>query len=220
MVTRKKTLVRTLVVALVVLAAALMTTAVLAAPGPTGSMHVSGCSVYYDVTVSPMGTPEWVSLWEYDNGNYNGLQLWDAHTFPGPGTYDISGKFFVGEGSDGEKLELWYYDYNYNWTLLDSLTFHCNGEEATNWNFSVEGMGDAASYSYNGTPACGVFDVLGWGAKTVDLNDYANCTGDVMVMCLDGEGNWTDVNVSNFTQEGTVVQWTSSQDGTCAFFEK
>jgi hypothetical protein len=39
-------------------------------------------------------------------------------------------------------------------------------------------------------------------------------------MCLDGDGNWTDGNVHNFAQDGTVVTFMSSQHGTCAFFEK
>jgi hypothetical protein len=90
----------------------------------------------------------------------------------------------------------------------------------TYWVFSVADMGDTSDYVSDGVQACGVFDVLGHGEKTVDLTAYPNCEGDVSVMCLDGEGNWTDSTVHDLTQDGTIVQWTSGQEGTCAFFEK
>lgn len=67
---------------------------------------------------------------------------------------------------------------------------------------------------------CGVFDVQGWGDKITTLADFPACSGPVTVMCLDGEGNWTDSTIHNLEQDGDVVTFTSGQDGTCGFFEQ
>jgi hypothetical protein len=91
-------------------------------------------------------------------------------------------------------------------------------DEDTGWTYSVDNLGDTTNYVNDGVEACGVFDVVSFGVKTVEMSEYPDCTGDVMVLCLDGEGNWTGENISNFSQAGGVVQFTSGQFGTCAFF--
>ena len=122
-------------------------------------------------------------------------------------------------------MKVWYGQRDASGTPDIVVTDGCKGVAGepvvhTYWVFSVADQGDTSAYVYDGVEACGVFDVLSFGIKTVDLLDYPNCEGHVMVMCLDGEGNWTDTNVVDFTQVGTVVQWTSTQHGTCAFFEE
>jgi hypothetical protein len=218
----RRTLTRVVVLSLVVLLA--LTLVVSASAGgpvaPTGSMHRSGCSIYYTATVTVDSGPIYIYL--HDHGNTCGdVYINDQFTVPGPGTYTVSGKFRLGSKYSGERFDLAanYLYCGWQWVTLDTITYSCPpGAEIPTWYFSVQGMDSTTSYSYNGIPACGVFDVLGHGIKTVDLLDYPNCEGNVMVMCLDGEGNWTDTNVVDFTQVGTVVQWTSTQHGTCAFF--
>ena len=216
----RRMLTRAVVVGLMMLLVLILAVAASAngPPPPTGSAHISGCSVYYDVTnLAPDGN-QFIELWSHNGENWSFIGQ-DYYPYPGPGPWNETGKFWVGSKHNGESLELWHWDSS--WTLLDTFKFSCiPGAEIPDWYFSVEDLGSTAGYSDGGVQPCGVFDVQGWGAKTVDLTAYPACTGEVTVMCLNSEGNWTDANVSNLTQDGTVVQWTSSQDGTCAFFEK
>lgn len=71
-----------------------------------------------------------------------------------------------------------------------------------------------------GQTPCGVFDVNGWGTKYIGLADFPACSAPVTVLCLNADGQWTADNVKdvNYHPYGEV-DFTSSQDGHCAFFE-
>jgi len=174
----------------------------------------SGCSIKY--------TAEWGAgsdetsveghVVGYVNGVKRGEKWFDLPDWPTP--YSTwNGRIWIGH-SEWDSVEFY----------INSARVHldrnCTTGEPQDWWFSVQDLGSTSQYVSDGSQACGVFDVQGWGAKTVDLTSYPNCTGEVSVVCLDGEGAWTDTNVHNFSQEGSVVQWFSSQEGTCAFFEK
>jgi hypothetical protein len=131
-----------------------------------------------------------------------------------PGT--VSGKVFIGHVTY-EKIAV-EVNSAYFYTKYDNDACDTSGPQ--NWWFSVQDLGSTGQYASDGSQACGVFDVQGWGAKTVDLTAYPNCSGEVSVMCLDGEGNWTDSTIHNLAQDGTVVTFLSGQHGTCGFFEK
>lgn len=208
--------------------------AALALTDASGSVWARGCSIRYEVTVTT-----------FDRRFFDGFRVglttdrtpefgdgdWDeyTHIFVRPadgGTYTVSGSFFI-EPDDREKpIHVFVGDglpqigfplYRY----IDTIDMSdCKGDEDPEWWFSVEDMGATDSYSYQGSLACGVFDVQGWGAKTVDLAAYPDCEGEVAVLCLDGDGQWTDGNITNLVQDGSVVTFMSSQHGTCAFFEQ
>jgi hypothetical protein len=70
-----------------------------------------------------------------------------------------------------------------------------------------------------GALPCGVFDVNGWGKKYVGMADFPACVAPVEVMCLNGDREWTADNVSSVIYHGDYeVDFTSAQDGVCAFF--
>ena len=200
----------------------------------SGEVWASGCTIKYEVTVTT-----------FDRRFFDGFRVgltndrtpefrdgdWDEYTHiivrpADGGTYTVSGSFFI-ETDDREKpIHLFVADGLPQigfpvYRFIDTIDMSdCKGDEAPEWWFSVEDMGTTDNYSNDGNPACGVFDVQGWGAKTVDLAAYPTCEGAVSVLCLDGEGQWTGDTISNFVQDGTVVTFMSSQHGTCAFFEQ
>lgn len=152
----------------------------------------------------------------YANGNKKGTESVNIADFQ-PDFSTWKGWVYVGH-SEWDTVDL-----HVNDVVVTDIPYHCRAgypQFMQTWWFSVQDLGSTSQYVSDGSQACGVFDVQGWGAKTVDLTAYPDCSGEVSVMCLDGEGNWTDTNVHNLTQNGTVVQWTSSQEGTCAFFEQ
>jgi hypothetical protein len=84
---------------------------------------------------------------------------------------------------------------------------------------------DAVVAPYFGVPnaagalPCGVFDVNGWGTKYIGMADFPACTAPVEVLCLNGDREWTADNVSGVIyHDDYEVDFTSSQDGVCAFF--
>lgn len=71
----------------------------------------------------------------------------------------------------------------------------------------------------DGELPCGVFDVNGWGNKYVGMANFPACTAPVEVLCLNGDREWTADNVSGVIHHGDYeVDFTSAQDGVCAFF--
>lgn len=220
MLARKK-VVLTVIAVTVALVAVLVATGAAAAATiapPTGILTASGCSLRFNVQNNPYDHAR-IVIKPADSSGFSGDAQYNQvfHFDPSP-----SGRTFI-EPNDRVELKLTLQRANNTglWVLDTIDMSNCETDvETTYWCFSVLDMGDTAPYSSADYAPCGVFDVCSWGAKTVDLTAYPNCEGDVTVMCLDGEGNWTDTNVHNLTQDGTVVQWTSTQDGTCAFFEK
>ncbi len=75
---------------------------------------------------------------------------------------------------------------------------------------------------------CAAFDVQGWGAKWLNLDDFPACNAylpDVTVSCFKDEAGWSDVDVHDLAyhpmeefESGPVLTFTSSQDGVCAIF--
>jgi hypothetical protein len=219
MLARKK-VVLTMLAVTVALVAVLVATGVAVAGGspPTGTLSARGCSLRFEIENNFYPHAR-VVIKPADSFGYSGDAQYNQVFH-----FDLSpsGRTFIEPNDRVElKLTLQRADNTGLW-ILDTIDMSdCETDvETTYWCFSVLDMGDTTPYSSADYAPCGVFDVCSWGAKTVDLTAYPNCSGDVTVMCLDGEGNWTDTNIHNFTQDGTVVQWTSTQDGTCAFFEK
>jgi hypothetical protein len=74
-----------------------------------------------------------------------------------------------------------------------------------------------------GIRPCAVFDVGGWGFKSVDLKKYPACEGagnNVIVMCLTNTAEWTDLEVRNVvsTAGGLGVTFSATQHGACGVF--
>ena len=104
--------------------------------------------------------------------------------------------------------------------IVDTSDADCS--VTPDWYFSVDQLGaslpEANVPATDGSLACGLFDVLSWGEKVVDLSLYPDCQGDVTVYCLNNVGEWTANNVSDVAQSDGVLTFTSSQDGTCGIF--
>lgn len=185
----------------------------------------TGCTIRfnsdYDLGGDPPGLPDFaVSIYEVKAGGDEWLADLVYLDLVGPYDGSVKGSYF---GDPGKKyaLESWCASCGVFDRVTVTVPEDCRSEP-TNWWFSVEQVNDpflaSNAPSPDGTLACGLFDVQGWGAKTVDLSAYPDCTGDVVVYCLDGEGNWTGDTIHNLKQNGTVVTFTSGQHGTCGFF--
>ena len=196
------------------------------APNMLDVPEPTGCTIRYssdyDLGGDPPSLPDFaISIYRVDPGGdvYLGdlvyLDLLDP-VFSGT----ASGSYF-GKPGETYAFESWCGACGTFDRVEVTVPEDCRSEP-TNWWFSVNEIDDSFlaehAPSPNGTLACGLFDVQGWGAKTVDLSAYPDCSGNVAVYCLDGEGNWTDSNIHNLKQDGTVVTFTSSQHGTCGFF--
>ena len=72
---------------------------------------------------------------------------------------------------------------------------------------------------------CGIFDVNGHGWKFVGQADFPACQqlvqagGTLEVLCLTGDGVWTDESVSGtYLHDDVEIQFLSGQHGICGFF--
>jgi len=145
---------------------------------------------------------------------FNG-SLIDSTSFPGTISHTFNGN---------EPLPIhWEVD-----TGTATFHFHCYPPEGPEPPYTgINLLSDAEQVPYlsvpnaDGATPCGVFDVNGWGAKYVGMGDFPGCTAPVTVMCFTGDGAWTADTVSGVVMHGTwEVDFTSSQDGTCALFEQ
>ena len=155
-----------------------------------------------------VGSPTTLSLvidgMPVDTASYPGTV---RYTVPHNGTFDV--RFYVNDG-------------------IAAFSIRClppEPKEAPYTGIVLLSEAEQAPYlsipNAAGATPCGVFDVNGWGAKYVGMGDFPGCTAPVTVMCLTGEGAWTADTVSGVVMHGDwEVDFTSSQDGTCALFEQ
>lgn len=118
--------------------------------------------------------------------------------------------------------------------IVTAILAACGGGSAAptqaGYDASVAPFTDdqAAPYMNIQNPAnklpCGVFDVKGFGPKTVLLKDFPKCASypKVWVYCLDGQAHWNSDNVSDFKHREAdgALDFTSAQEGICALFEQ
>lgn len=74
-----------------------------------------------------------------------------------------------------------------------------------------------------GMLACGAFDVMGWGHKTIFFDLYPNCrtyAPALDIECMSQWGYWTKVNVHKLTYslDGKSLSFISTQHGHCGLF--
>ena len=106
----------------------------------------------------------------------------------------------------------------------DSATHVLCSDPEPDWYLGVEQydtgtMKEASVPAEDGTLACGLFDVLSHGEKTVDLSLYPDCPAVVTVYCMNGAGEWWNSNVADLSiSDDGVLQFTSTQTGLCGLF--
>ena len=192
--------------------------------------YAYGCQIKYTIEVYSYANPTFfVDLYQ-KNGSTAALEYvtYNTHDVPtNDGTlYRFSGSFRVDKPYITRTMRLYIYAVEYGdyipgpEAIVDTSDADCS--VTPDWYFSVDQLGaslpEANVPATDGSLACGLFDVLSWGEKVVDLSLYPDCQGDVTVYCLNNVGEWTANNVSDVAQSDGVLTFTSSQDGTCGIF--
>ena len=139
-------------------------------------------------------------------------------------------RFFelVPEGTrPGDMLVAWINGTHSNGTPISAnIAFDCS--TGLPWTPSVAPVTGSEAAPFlavpgpGGAQACGVFNVLGHGAKIIQMSQFPNCTGPASkytVYCFTDHATWTNQYISNLAvDEDGNLTFTSGQHGHCALF--
>jgi len=195
------------------------------------SIGTKGCDVVWTATLDngdpfdPSNFSIKVVAKDAETGENLGQETFH-YTLPAGATREESGTFRLNRAPVSGRARLSIYDVLNN-ERIGVVEVPVEADACwvdPEWTFSVDqvdstGMPETGVPDPDGALACGLFDVLTHGEKTVDLSLYPDCPAASTVYCMNAVGEWTDIDVHDVAiSDDGILTFTSTQEGLCGLF--